>query len=80
MWLQPITKGGWSMVAAIHPASVLWWWFAHGWNINRRTYEPRTREPHNNNVVGGVWWWLWWHIVGLSINKPNAQMNLLVDP
>ncbi|MFC3480119.1 hypothetical protein ACFOLD_05780 [Kocuria carniphila] len=40
---------------------------------------PRTGTPRHH-VVGGVWWWLWWHIVGLSINKPNAQMNLLFDP
>ena len=43
------------------------------------------RSPHTGTfttsmVVFGVWWWLWWHIVGLSINKPNAQMNLLFDP
>ena len=62
------------MVAATHPTVSLWWWFAHGWNINRRTYEPRTREPRDNMFVGGVWWWLWWHIVGLSINKPNTQV------
>ncbi|MFC3480488.1 hypothetical protein ACFOLD_07695 [Kocuria carniphila] len=40
---------------------------------------PRTGTPRHH-VVGGVWWWLWWHIVGLSINKPNAQVNLLFDP
>ena len=46
MWLQPGSwlSGPWWLVAAMRPTLSLWWWFAHGWNINRRTYEPRTRE------------------------------------
>ena len=49
------------------------------WVEYRQAYmrTPRTGTPRHN-VVGGVWWWLWWHIVGLSINKPNTLWVLVV--
>ena len=57
MWLHPATDcSGWCLVAATHPTLLLWWWLAHGWNINRRTCEPRAREPHDTMlwvVCGG---------------------------
>ena len=46
MWLQPGSwlSGPWWLVAAMRPTVSLWWWFAHGWNISKRTRILRTRE------------------------------------
>ena len=78
MWLQPGSwlSGPWWLVAAMRPTLSLWWWFAHGWNINRRTdLTPHTGTPQHH-VVGGVWWWCGGTLLGCR-STSSARMSLV---